>query len=1098
MLQTTVFISYSRKQFYIAEYLAHALEQNGLPTWLDVQKIQPGVDWQASIDQGLDACQALVLVASRSAYQSAAVQYEVSIARAAGKPIYLAVIEDTPFVAELSATATVIDCQSQFSAGVKLIVQALQTGKPPKAPYRRAHPLSLYMPFGRLKYLQLLCLSLCFLLGTAAILLRKQVILHGSFNARFLPFLVLAIIPVALWGVSLVYSLRLLLAFRRQGRVTYLALELWPALNVYLFPFLFLILFGLSTQDLGNGTDAASGAFFNASLSITDRTVGPIFVWHLLFLFSAWGVYLLFLTFTLRGWLLALGWIPLIVISQLSFLPGVVLLPALLVIGGSIVLLSMRGFLSGRDVPIAFGEQEPKYRLLLSGSKPAKSTPTHKPFPAYEARAWGRWLTPGAFPNEAFVRAYQPARSAQPVPTPGIVKTWRVFYVPADANSAQAVRRLLAEYPELRETTAKQPDYQLAILSNKAPRRWIDVLAARYPLLICIIVSSLDFNLLATTLQQRQWIDYRQQRPYQIHNLARALCGAASTMNPTTPENFTRTVGPYPLKLVVHALRMGGAASVVLGVAAQLLATDNHAALATFPLVGTSIMFGIWAWWEAGRLLARNAIFPELLLTWGALFLILGSWVVSGAAFTLLPREVRVHNGSYNGLLTTGLISLAFFAGLPFLLFVFVAGFELVRSSRTFRRWLPRPDWPRWQHTVAVAPWRRFDFSFVFYVVAALILIATLVVDSPYHYPHVHEYDVVTDSSFHLSEALAGPDGNVWFDMASETAYEIGYISPTGDVQPRHISIPEPAGCPQNRFDCFHASGLRFGPDRQLWYVATQIFPPYTVEIQRATLAGNVTRFPLPHRNLSSVSFAFDAAGNLWYTGTTNALSNHQQAWIGRLDITDSHGSITQFALPAQSLPTSIAAGPDGNLWFFDDGTHAIGKITPSGAATEYPLPYQGKLAGTAQEEMVLGADHNLWFTDPQAGMVGRITPSGKIKVYAGKANSNPRDLLAAPDGSIWFLDKGQQAIGHIPAGGQLTFYPPHALMSPNSSLTIGPDGNIWVTLYNQIGRVTAAGAVTLYDVPSLDADLWGIVTSSDRHLWFVEYLPGIIGALTP
>src|SRR6185437_11107982 len=143
---------------------ARALEQKGLSTWLDVQKILPGVDWQASIDQGLATSQALILVASRAAYQSAAVQYEVSTARAAGKPIYLAVIEDTPFVAELNAVATVIDCQDRFAAGVTAIVEALQTGKRPKKPYRRARPLGLRMPFGSWKYYQLLWLCLCYFL----------------------------------------------------------------------------------------------------------------------------------------------------------------------------------------------------------------------------------------------------------------------------------------------------------------------------------------------------------------------------------------------------------------------------------------------------------------------------------------------------------------------------------------------------------------------------------------------------------------------------------------------------------------------------------------------------------------------------------------------------------------------------------------------------------------------------------------------------------------------------------------------------------------------------------------------------------------------
>lgn len=826
---------------------------------------------------------------------------------------------------------------------------------------------------------------------------------------------------------------------------------------------------------------------------------------------------------TLRGWLLALAWIPLLVIlSSGRFLPGPVIPLVLFVVGGGIVFFSMRRFLSGRDVPFAFGAKWElvqtmkalasrvlraarlvpgirNWSFVVRASLWASEPSGGATFPT-EHRAWGRWLTPGAFPNEAFLRPDQQARAKEPTRAAGPVKTWRLSHVPADVSSAQTIRRLLARYPALRETTSEEADYQIAILSNKTPRRWVEALAARHPQLICIIVSSLNFNLLATPLQQHQWIDYRQQRPYQVDNLAQALTGISNTIHPTTPENFARTVAPYPVKLVSNALRMGGAASIVLGVAAQLLALVDRVALVPPLLIVVSVVVGVWAWWEAGRPLARNSILPELLLTWGALLLTFSSWLFSGAAGTLLPREVSVHNGDYNSALTSGIAILASFVGLPFLLFLFGGGFELIRNFRTLHRWLPRPGWPRWQRTLAVAAWHRLDFSRILYAVTALVVIATLVVDSPYHYQHIREYDVDVTSTLRITSGLlSGPDGNLWFGLDGTSEYDIGSISPSGDIQPRRFTLPEPVGCrADNKFACFHVSGLRFGPDHNLWYVAEQVFPPYTTEIQRLTLTGNITRFSLPNRGLSGVRFTFDVAGNVWYTREGNPFHSDEQSWIGRLDASASSDSTTEFALPEQSLPAAIAAGPDGNLWFFDTGLHAIGKISPSGVVTEYPLPYGRNGAGLAGKEIIVGPDHNLWFTDPNSGIVGRITTSGVITLYDGKATSFPGDLLGGPDGSIWFLDYNQQALGRISPGGQLAFYPFHTLMSMNSSLTVGPGGNIWVALYNQIGRVTITGALSLYDVPSLDADLWGIVTGLNRHLWFVEYSPSIIGELIP
>ncbi len=1084
MANTSVFISYSRKQFYIAERLARLVEQHGLSAWIDVQEIAPGTDWQASIDRGLATCHAVVVLASRSAHRSAAVQYEIAAACKAGKPIYLAVIEDCPLVAELRDVATVIDCRSRFSAGVKALAQAIQSGKhPPQQPLRRTNPFSQQIPFGRAKYRQLIWLNLCFLLGTGAVLLRKQIVVHAPFNPRLAPYLVLAMIPVALWVLSFAYSLILLVAYRRQRRVTYLELELWPVISVFAWPALYNVLFLLSTAASANSN---FGPYFNAYLSISDRAYGdPTLPWQLLLEFGAYGTYLLFLAFTKRGWLLACGWIPVIAIFSLSIIPTPVRLLLLLVIGGAIAFLSMRGFLSGRDVPVAFGERKAKFDVIHPGL--ADLIP-------WENLAWGFWLSPGAFPNEAFVSERLQLRGQSASTSRG--QTWRLHSVPADAGAAKGIRRVFALYPELREVTNDQADYQIALLSNKTPRRWIDDLAGRYPRLICIILSSLDISSLDKTLQSNQWIDYRRQEREQIHYLARALAGLPDNVNPTTPENFVRPAGPHPVKLLVHALRMGGVASLVLGIAAQIVNAQYHVTPVPVLLIVVSIALGVWGWWEATRLLARNAYLPELLLTFGAILANLAYWVVSAAFGTLLPREVFVHNGHYNGALFLGLTFIAAFGGAPFILFLLVASIELVRNTSTLRLWLPRASRPDWRRRLAVAPWRQLDFTYLFYPVAALVLIATLVVDSPYRYPQIQEFDM-PNASLTPGNLLAGPDGNVWFIIGNA----IGYITPAGRMQTQQITIPEPADC-QSHSDCISfGSGLEIGPDHNFWYVTLQSFPTVHATIRRSTLAGAVTTFDLPDHftGITVISFTFDDTGNLWYarTITRSLIDSNAQGYIGEIDHA---GHITEFALPAHDLPDAIVAGPDGNMWFFDDGVSAIGMITSQGKVKEYPLPYTPELAGpiaVGLKEMIAGPDHAVWFADPQSGVVGRVTLKGAITLFTSGAGHHPIDLIAGTDGGVWFVDREQDVVDHISSTGQLVSYPLPKLQSDPGPLTIDPSGNVWIALYNQIGRITPAGALTLYDVPTLDASLGGIVASPDGHIWFGEFA-GIIGELTP
>jgi hypothetical protein len=51
---------------------------------------------------------------------------------------------------------------------------------------------------------------------------------------------------------------------------------------------------------------------------------------------------------------------------------------------------------------------------------------------------------------------------------------------------------------------------------------------------------------------------------------------------------------------------------------------------------------------------------------------------------------------------------------------------------------------------------------------------------------------------------------------------------------------------------------------------------------------------------------------------------------------TQSSGSIFELDLPPGSGPESIALGPDGNLWFTEMAASKIGRITPSGAISEF------------------------------------------------------------------------------------------------------------------------------------------------------------------
>src|SRR5438270_7258815 len=77
-------------------------------------------------------------------------------------------------------------------------------------------------------------------------------------------------------------------------------------------------------------------------------------------------------------------------------------------------------------------------------------------------------------------------------------------------------------------------------------------------------------------------------------------------------------------------------------------------------------------------------------------------------------------------------------------------------------------------------------------------------------------------------------------------------------------------------------------------------------------------------------------------------------------------GVITEF-LSNDVGPNGITTGPDGDLWFTEDLLSEIGRITPSGTITNFPIPsdFTGNLGITT------GPDGNLWFTSYSESKIG-------------------------------------------------------------------------------------------------------------------------------
>jgi TIR domain len=97
-----LFISYSRQDEVFARRLATSLSQMGADIWIDIQDIPAGMKWSSAIQQGLDVCDAMLVIITPSSSASQNVEDEWQYYRDRGKPIVPVLVHPTQLHYQLS------------------------------------------------------------------------------------------------------------------------------------------------------------------------------------------------------------------------------------------------------------------------------------------------------------------------------------------------------------------------------------------------------------------------------------------------------------------------------------------------------------------------------------------------------------------------------------------------------------------------------------------------------------------------------------------------------------------------------------------------------------------------------------------------------------------------------------------------------------------------------------------------------------------------------------------------------------------------------------------------------------------------------------
>lgn len=312
----------------------------------------------------------------------------------------------------------------------------------------------------------------------------------------------------------------------------------------------------------------------------------------------------------------------------------------------------------------------------------------------------------------------------------------------------------------------------------------------------------------------------------------------------------------------------------------------------------------------------------------------------------------------------------------------------------------------------------------------------------------ITEFRTGLDPQSKPADLVAGPDGNVWF-VDSRPAPTIGRITPSGEITEFSAGL-NPQSSPGE---------IVVGADGNLWFNNRSA----TSAIGRITPQGTITEFGQgPYSGGSLPGPVLGPDGNVWFVA-----SSFKTLAIARIAPSGAAAGFGAGLSPRTLLLGPLSAGPDGNVWFTARGREeydpqgkrvtsgyatAIGRVTPSGEITEFGECLHLGPQYTGPNSIAAGPDGNVWFTNhttrslPNVGTppaIGRITPSGEITEYRAGLSyaSSPDGIVAGPDGALWFTDRELHAIGRVvPSSAPAnTFLVQSAKPAPRNGVTRVP-----------------------------------------------------------
>jgi virginiamycin B lyase len=255
-----------------------------------------------------------------------------------------------------------------------------------------------------------------------------------------------------------------------------------------------------------------------------------------------------------------------------------------------------------------------------------------------------------------------------------------------------------------------------------------------------------------------------------------------------------------------------------------------------------------------------------------------------------------------------------------------------------------------------------------------------------------------------------GVDGSIWFTI--DRADAIGRV--------RNGRIERLPTSGRN----FEPLGLAVAADGSAWYTDLAAHA-----IARISSIGEVERFVLDTPISRPGRLAIAPDGAAWFADPTG---------YGMTKLKD--GVFTRYPIEsARGGPYGVAATASGEIWATLQTGNQLLRIAADGTGRTFDLPR----GGAVPTDVAAGADGSVWFLQFRANSIGRFKDGQFSELEVGRENAGLSGIAVAPNDDVWFGLTRRASIGRL-RNGHITLF---ALPRDNArpfSVAVDRDGNVW------------------------------------------------------